>query len=209
MAYETVDHPPHYNAHPSGIECIDIVEHLSFNIGNAIRYLWRVGLKPGADSVQEMRKAIWYIERELDRLEDSGPTGAAAKESREDIAAPGGATTEPDPFVPPGTARCPNCGHPIRVMLCGPGRQDQPSNGRAPGGAEARTPSEPTPGPATALEESAPAGGGSRPDDRPCGCEETQALLVRIDRGKALVRRSQTIPFGFREELSAILDGLR
>lgn len=63
---EAVDHPDHYNSHPSGIECIDVVEHLTFNVGNAIKYLWRAGLK-GA-KLEDLRKANWYIEREINRL---------------------------------------------------------------------------------------------------------------------------------------------
>lgn len=63
--YETINHPPHYNEHPSGVECIDIVEHFSFNSGNAIKYLWRAGLKPDTNSVDDFKKAIWYIEREM------------------------------------------------------------------------------------------------------------------------------------------------
>ncbi len=64
---ESVDHPPHYNAHPSGVECIDIVEPLGFNVGNAIKYLWRAGLKEGADELQDLRKAAWYVNREIQR----------------------------------------------------------------------------------------------------------------------------------------------
>lgn len=62
---EIVNHPAHYNAHPSNVECIDIVEHHNFNIGNAIKYLWRVDEKGQADD--DLRKAVWYIEREIKR----------------------------------------------------------------------------------------------------------------------------------------------
>ncbi len=68
MDYETVDHPKHYNEHPSGVETIDIVEHFSFNIGNAMKYLWRAGLKPEHTTVDELSKAMWYIKREIERL---------------------------------------------------------------------------------------------------------------------------------------------
>jgi hypothetical protein len=72
-----IDHPSHYNSHPSGIECIDVVEYFTFNIGNAIKYCWRAGLKIGALSYQDilsanikdLRKAEWYIRREIERLE--------------------------------------------------------------------------------------------------------------------------------------------
>lgn len=73
-----VNHPPHYNQHPAGIECIDVIEHMTHNIGAAIKYVWRAGLKPldgDASSrglyegeIQDLRKAIWYIEREIRRV---------------------------------------------------------------------------------------------------------------------------------------------
>ena len=61
-----VERPPHYNSHPAGIECIDVVEHLPFNIGNAIKYLWRCD-KKHADPTTDLEKAKWYIEREINR----------------------------------------------------------------------------------------------------------------------------------------------
>lgn len=66
---EKINHPKHYNDHPSGIECIDIVEHHDFCVGNAIKYLWRAGLKGEDTEVQDLQKAIWYIERKIKRLE--------------------------------------------------------------------------------------------------------------------------------------------
>lgn len=63
----TVDHPKHYNAHPSGVECIDIVEHYNFNLGNAIKYIWRAGLKSD-NPIEDLAKAVWYIQREIERL---------------------------------------------------------------------------------------------------------------------------------------------
>lgn len=65
MIKEAVDHPAHYNGHPSGIECIDVVEHMGFNLGNAMKYIWRADLK--ADAVEDLRKARWYIEREISK----------------------------------------------------------------------------------------------------------------------------------------------
>jgi len=59
-----VNHPPHYTKHPSGIECIQITEHMSFTVGNAMKYLWRADLKNG---VQDLEKAIWYIQREIQK----------------------------------------------------------------------------------------------------------------------------------------------
>ena len=66
--YGPVNHPSHYNQHPAGIECIDIIEPMSLNIGNAIKYLWRAGLKPDAIHDEDLQKAIWYIERERERM---------------------------------------------------------------------------------------------------------------------------------------------
>lgn len=64
---EKVNHPAHYNNNPSGVECIDVVEHMNFNIGNAMKYLWRAGHKD--DLLQELKKARWYVDREIQRLE--------------------------------------------------------------------------------------------------------------------------------------------
>ena len=68
---DMVNHPPHYNSHPVGIECIDVVEHLPFNVGNAIKYLWRAPHKSKGTStsteIQDLNKAIWYIQREIER----------------------------------------------------------------------------------------------------------------------------------------------
>lgn len=67
--YEQVDHPEHYNRHPSGVECIEVIEHMNLNVGTAIKHLWRHGLKPGADAETDLRKAIWYVEREIGLLQ--------------------------------------------------------------------------------------------------------------------------------------------
>jgi hypothetical protein len=66
--HDAVNHPRHYTSDPSGVECIQITRHRNFNIGNAIKYLWRAGLKEDA-KIQDLRKAIWYIEDEIKRLE--------------------------------------------------------------------------------------------------------------------------------------------
>lgn len=66
-AHDPVNHPRHYTAHPSGVECVDVAEHYTFNVGNAIKYLWRAGLKGNA--VEDLRKAAWYATREANRLE--------------------------------------------------------------------------------------------------------------------------------------------
>ena len=63
MDNEAVDHPKHYTGHPSGVECIAITEHMSFCLGNAFKYIWRCDLKK--DAIKDLKKAIWYIEREI------------------------------------------------------------------------------------------------------------------------------------------------
>ena len=60
-----VDHPTHYTKHPSGIECIQITEHMGFNLGNALKYIWRCDLKH--DAIQDLHKAMWYIQREINK----------------------------------------------------------------------------------------------------------------------------------------------
>jgi hypothetical protein len=62
---DPVNHPKHYNAHPSGVECITVVEHMGFNLGNAIKYIWRADLK--ADAIEDLKKAAWYLDREIKR----------------------------------------------------------------------------------------------------------------------------------------------
>ena len=63
---DNVNHPKHYTAHPSGVECIEVTEHMNFCVGNAIKYLWRAGLK--GEQVEDLRKARWYIDREIARI---------------------------------------------------------------------------------------------------------------------------------------------
>ncbi len=64
---DPVNHPPHYRGHPSGVECIQITEHMGFNLGNAVKYIWRCDLK--ADAVEDLKKAVWYINREIAKRE--------------------------------------------------------------------------------------------------------------------------------------------
>lgn len=77
MDQDNVDHPAHYNSHPSGVECIQIAEHFNFCIGNAIKYLWRAGLKNDASQstkdkyVEDLKKAAWYINKEIERVTNS------------------------------------------------------------------------------------------------------------------------------------------
>jgi hypothetical protein len=64
---DTVNNPPHYTSHPSGIECIQITEHMGFCLGNAVKYIWRADEKHKDNGVEDIRKAIWYLNRELEK----------------------------------------------------------------------------------------------------------------------------------------------
>lgn len=74
---DPVNHPAHYTSDPSGIECIEITRHRNFNIGNAIKYLWRAGRKDADAHVQDLQKAIFYINDEIARIRelDDGDKG--------------------------------------------------------------------------------------------------------------------------------------
>jgi hypothetical protein len=65
MSNDNVNHPKHYTEHPSGVECIQITEHMGFCLGNAMKYIWRADLKN--DAIEDLEKAIWYLSREIGR----------------------------------------------------------------------------------------------------------------------------------------------
>lgn len=72
--HDPVNHPKHYTDHPSGVECIQITEHMNFCLGNALKYVWRADLKH--DAIEDLKKARWYIEREIEKrspVEDLEP----------------------------------------------------------------------------------------------------------------------------------------
>ena len=72
--HDAVNHPKHYTSHPSGVECIEITRHYTFDIGNAIKYLWRAGLKKEQGlsdvekEIEDCKKAIWYINDHIKHL---------------------------------------------------------------------------------------------------------------------------------------------
>lgn len=59
-----VNHPKHYQ-NIKGIECIDVVEQMNFNLGNAVKYIWRADEK--GNPIQDLEKAVWYLQREIER----------------------------------------------------------------------------------------------------------------------------------------------
>ncbi len=70
---DPINHPPHYTSHPArcecgkGVECITVTEHMNFNLGNAVKYLWRAGQK--GDALTDLKKAAWYVNREIERIQ--------------------------------------------------------------------------------------------------------------------------------------------
>lgn len=65
---EKVNHPQHYNK--GKIEVIDFIEDqdMNFNLGNAIKYISRAGLKNKNTAIEDLEKAKWYVQREIDRI---------------------------------------------------------------------------------------------------------------------------------------------
>lgn len=71
-----VNHPPYYQD-PSGVECITVARYRDFNIGNALKYLWRAGLKTEKGisdidkQIEDLKKAIFYINDEINKLNNN------------------------------------------------------------------------------------------------------------------------------------------
>lgn len=72
MKKNNVDHPTHYTSHKSGIECIQIIKHMDFLLGNAMKYIWRAENKN--NTVEDLQKAIWYIQEKIKMLEGNNET---------------------------------------------------------------------------------------------------------------------------------------
>ena len=66
---DPINHPKHYTSHPSGVECIEITQHMMFNTGNAIKYIWRADLKGNA--IEDLEKATWYLNQEIKRRKET------------------------------------------------------------------------------------------------------------------------------------------
>ena len=67
--HDPVAAPRHYTSHPGGVECIQVAEHMSFCLGNVLKYIWRADLK--GDALEDLRKARWYLDREISRREQA------------------------------------------------------------------------------------------------------------------------------------------
>ena len=71
MTHDAIEHPTHYTWLP-GIECLDVTENFSFNLGNVIKYVWRAGRKNS--TAEDLRKARFYLDREIARVTDERTT---------------------------------------------------------------------------------------------------------------------------------------
>jgi hypothetical protein len=73
---DNVNNPKHYTQHPSGVECIEITRHHDFCTGNAIKYLWRAGLKKDPSmtdiekEIEDLEKAVWYINDKIKQMKN-------------------------------------------------------------------------------------------------------------------------------------------
>lgn len=79
---DLVNHPPHYRGFSNAAEVVDIAERLNFNRGNAVKYIARAGRKQGSSVVEDLKKARWYIDREISRIIADGkevPPGTTAE----------------------------------------------------------------------------------------------------------------------------------
>jgi hypothetical protein len=65
---DNVNHPKHYTSHKSGVECIQVTEHMGFCLGNALKYIWRCDEKH--DAIEDLKKARWYIDREIEKRQN-------------------------------------------------------------------------------------------------------------------------------------------
>lgn len=104
---DEVNSPDHYNMHPSGVECITITRYMSFNIGNAIKYVWRCGLKPSANRIVDLQKAIWYLNDEIHRLKQE-----QENERQQELVFN---QTQKDVAPSERTVECAACGYDIRT----------------------------------------------------------------------------------------------
>lgn len=68
---ETVNHPDHYGGKDSQQEVIKVIEawDLDFCLGNTVKYIARAGKKGKDKELEDLRKALWYLERRIEQLE--------------------------------------------------------------------------------------------------------------------------------------------
>lgn len=66
--HDPVNNPSHYTSDKSGIDCIEITENWDFLLGNTLKYMWRHGKKSTSDSIEDLEKARWYLDRKIKKL---------------------------------------------------------------------------------------------------------------------------------------------
>lgn len=73
--FNNVEKPKHYNSHPSGVETIRVTAHHDFTIGNAIKYIWRAGLKNegSTNEIQDLGKAVQYLKFHISLCKHGDP----------------------------------------------------------------------------------------------------------------------------------------
>lgn len=79
--------PPHYQGFSNGAEVIDLTENLSYNAGNAVKYLCRAGRLDGKNKgnvLEDLKKSLWYVTREIERIDrDTWPEPAQIGEKED------------------------------------------------------------------------------------------------------------------------------
>lgn len=86
MPSDAVNHPGYYNQY-QGIEIIDLVEQMNFNKGNAVKYITRAGLKNPETEIQDLEKAAFYLQREIQRLQGDESRFYRKETARDDVVA--------------------------------------------------------------------------------------------------------------------------
>ena len=72
---DPINHPSHYTNGPkcqhcgNVIEAIDVTKHFGFCLGNAVKYIWRAGLKGSKD--EDLKKALWYLKQAQKDIEEA------------------------------------------------------------------------------------------------------------------------------------------
>jgi hypothetical protein len=74
MSNEMVNHPAHYGGEDNVYEVIKVIEvwELDFHLGNTVKYISRAGKKGSDKELQDLKKALWYLQRKIDNIENAG-----------------------------------------------------------------------------------------------------------------------------------------
>lgn len=82
-----VNHPTHYGGSENVYEAIKVIEawELDFHLGNTVKYISRAGKKDTDKELQDLKKALWYLQRKIDNLEKINQYNEVKKNSQENI----------------------------------------------------------------------------------------------------------------------------